>query len=162
MTLLREPASGIGDESPMPDDGADHHRRPDSSGPPPAGVMDAARRLIDEGGDAAHSARATAQALKTLAQAEWALAKAAIVRGALLGAFALIGALLGTGFLLATLAATLVALGLGWPAALAISTGLVLLTSGLLGWRAARTLQLARFDTLRHAFDRLREDRPWV
>jgi uncharacterized membrane protein YqjE len=122
-----------------------------------AGVVESARRLLDEGGDAARSALETARALKTLAGAELALAKAAVVRAAVLAVGATLFALIGVFFVFATLSALLVALGLGWAAALGISTLLLLAGAGLLAWRAVALTRLARFDATRRQLALLRE-----
>lgn len=126
-----------------------------------ASTIAAARRLVDEGEEAARSAGSTASALTSLAKAEFALARAAIVRSLVLGVAAVIAGFAGLLYLLATLTAVLAAAGLGWPAALGISTGLVLVVAGLLAWRALRLLRMARFEHLRREFARIREIAPW-
>jgi uncharacterized membrane protein YqjE len=123
------------------------------------GLIEAARRLIEEGGDAARSGVATAAALKTLAQAEFALARAALTRAALLLALALVAGLVGLAYALATLTALLASAGLGWSAALAVSTALALLTAGLLAWRGLAASQHARFERTRRQLTRLRRER---
>lgn len=127
---------------------------------PPPGVVDAARRLIDEGGDAAHSGLAMLRALKDLAGAELALAKQALVRAAVMAIGAALTALVAVIYVFATLSAWLASLGLGLPLALAISTVLLLALVGLLAWRAVALTRLARFDGTRRQLARLREGTP--
>jgi uncharacterized membrane protein YqjE len=121
------------------------------------GFVDSAKRMLDEGGDAAHSAMDTARALKTLAAAELSLAKAAVVRSAIMFGGAAIVALISVFFVFATLSAVLVALGLSWWASLGISTVLLLATAGLLAWRGMALIKLTRFDATRRQWARLRE-----
>jgi uncharacterized membrane protein YqjE len=140
-------------------------RPPDASPAPELpggqpGIVDTAKRMLDEGGDAAHSAMDTARALKTLAAAELALAKAAIVRSVVMFGAAAITALISVFFVFATLSAVLVALGLSWWAALGISTVLLLVTAGFLAWRGMALVKLARFDATRRQLARLRETMP--
>ena len=123
-----------------------------------AGIVDNARALLDEGGDVARAALDTLAALKTLAGAELALAKAAVTRAAVFLVVAAIAGLVATFYLFATLAAALVAAGLGWPLALGIATLLLLLGAGLLVWRALAMFRLARFDGTRRQLARLREE----
>jgi uncharacterized membrane protein YqjE len=141
-------------------------QRPPEVAPAPAapggepGVVDTAKRMLDEGGDAAHSAMDTVRALKTLAAAELALAKAAIARSAVMFVGAAIVGLISLIFVFATLSAVLVALGLSWWAALGISTLLLLATAGVLAWRGMALAKLARFDATRRQLARLRETLP--
>jgi uncharacterized membrane protein YqjE len=138
--------------------------RPPDPAPAPAaapggepGIVDTAKRMLDEGGDAAHTAMDTARALKTLAATELALAKVAIVRSAVMFGGAAVAALVSLFFVFATLSAVLVALGLSWWAALGISTLLLLATAGLLAWRGMSLVKLARFDATRRQLARIRE-----
>lgn len=147
---------------PRPDQDAPRSERPAAvQDPLPAeelGLIEAARRLIDEGGDVARSGIATAGALKTLAQAEFALARAALTRAALMLALALVAGLVGLAYALATLTALMVAAGLGWSAALAVSTGLALLGAALLAWGGLAASKHARFERTRRQLTRLRRD----
>lgn len=122
------------------------------------GLIEAARRLIDEGGDVAKSGIATAGALKTLAQAEFALARAALSRAALMLALAMVAGLVGLAYALATLTALMVSAGLGWSAALALSTAIALIATALLAWRGLAASRHARFEGTRRQLTRLRRD----
>jgi hypothetical protein len=125
-----------------------------------AGIVDAARLLLREGNAAAQSTLATLQALKALAGAELALARTAISRALLLAIGAGLTALVAVFYLFATLSALLVTLGLGWAAALGISTLLLVLIAGGLSWRALTLSKMARFDGTRRQLTRLREGAP--
>jgi len=125
-----------------------------------ADLGSAARRLLDQGGEAARAAADTAVALSELAEAELALARAAAPRALLLALAAFGLTVVSVLYLLALLVALLHRIGLDWPAALAAATALALLGAGLLAWRAKRAWNMTRFVATRRQFARLLGDPP--
>lgn len=135
---------------------------PRTAGPAPGdetlALGEAARRLLDEGGEAARAATETALALRALAAAELDLARAAIPRALLLGALSAVAALSTLLALLALLALLLQRAGLDWPWALLAATLAGLAATLLLAWRARSTLRLAGFAATRRQLSRLGGD----
>lgn len=125
--------------------------------PPPESpdLATAARRLYERGGETARAAADTATALSALAEAELALARAAVPRALLLAVAAFGLTVVGALYALALGVAVLHRLGLDWPAALAVATGIALLGAGLLAWQARRVWRLTRFEATRRQFARL-------
>lgn len=123
--------------------------------PQPPDLAESARRLIAEGGETAHAAAATAQALVALAGAELALARAALRRSAWLGLFAAFAMGAAILYALAGSVAFLRWLGLPWAFALGAAALLAAAIGALLYWRARRALGLVRFEATRRQLRRL-------
>lgn len=130
----------------------------DARDPESIALGEAARRLFDEGGDAARAAGDTALALKALAAAELDLARAALPRALLLAALALLALLAACLYALAVLALALQRAGLDWPWALLAATLAGLAAAALLAWRARAAFRLGRFEATRRQLQRLSGD----
>jgi predicted lipid-binding transport protein (Tim44 family) len=125
--------------------------------PDQLGMVDVARRLIEEGSATMQCTTATLQSLKELALAEASLATAAAGRMAIFGVAGAILGLVATIYLFGTLAAVLVALGLPWWASLGIVTLLLFALVGFVVWRIMALVKMTRFDGTRRQIARIRE-----
>jgi uncharacterized membrane protein YqjE len=115
----------------------------------PPDLVEAARRLMAEGGETAIAAGEAASALSALVEAELALARAAAPRALFAAVLAFGLGLVSALYALALLVAWLQRLGLDWFESLAVAFALAAAATAGTIWQSLRLWRMTRFEATR-------------